>query len=177
MLGALVVALQQPLTLNQQQINFERVKCVCPSCSCSCSARRKDKGQRQRVFEILSTHSGGDNAKKMASVEIGVAAHSPSATDCKPFVGLSGAVPMSSAAQLEEQKPLQGGDAMMSIDEAIERIGETRFHLLAAVILGIANAADATELLSIGYILPQLEDINDQLKGARAKSATGSTVV
>ena len=84
---------------------------------------------------------------------------------------------MSSAAQLEEQKPLQGGDAMMSIDEAIERIGETRFHLLAAVILGIANAADATELLSIGYILPQLEDINDRLKGARAKSATGSTVV
>jgi len=53
----------------------------------------------------------------------------------------------------------------LSLDEMIEKIGVTRFHHYASAILGLANAADATELLSIGYILPQLKEATDENKG------------
>jgi len=87
-------------------------------------------------------------------------------------LGLSGAVPMPVTNALDlmvgERRPLQSGEddtGLVDIDSAIERIGFTHFHHCASAILGIANAADATELMSIGYILPELEDVNDELKG------------
>ena len=54
--------------------------------------------------------------------------------------------------------------AGLSCDEAIEELGITSFHRLAACILGLGNAADAVELLAISYVLPELE-ISDAERG------------
>lgn len=60
----------------------------------------------------------------------------------------------------------QHKSAMSSFDKHVEAIGVGPFHYKALAILGIGNAADAVELLAIGYILPQLsESISDAQRG------------
>ncbi len=54
----------------------------------------------------------------------------------------------------------------VTVDEELEEIGVGRFHYIAGAVCGLANAADAVELLAIGYIIPQLKDITDEMKGA-----------
>lgn len=44
----------------------------------------------------------------------------------------------------------------LSVDECLDRIGTGRFHVIAVIICGLGNAADAVELMSIGYIMPAL---------------------
>jgi len=50
---------------------------------------------------------------------------------------------------------------LTTVDEEIEIIGFGRFQFLAVMILGIANASDAIELLCASFILPQLPDFTD----------------
>ncbi len=64
----------------------------------------------------------------------------------------------------QSESPADSGGGV-TVDEELERIGVGRFHYVAGAVCGIANAADAVELLAIGYIIPQLKDINDEMKG------------
>ena len=57
-----------------------------------------------------------------------------------------------------------------TVDETIEYLGVGRFHFYAGIICGIANAADAVELLAIGYIIPKL-DVHGEAKGAVKRSS------
>lgn len=45
-----------------------------------------------------------------------------------------------------------------NVDDSIEVLGTGWFHIIAVIICGVGNAADAVELLCIGYIIPALED-------------------
>ncbi|RYE84464.1 MAG: MFS transporter, partial [Methanosarcinales archaeon] len=49
-------------------------------------------------------------------------------------------------------------------------IGNGKFQYVAALICGLANAADAVELLCVSFILPELEGITDYEKGALSAS-------
>ena len=51
------------------------------------------------------------------------------------------------------------GAALVTVDECLERIGTGRFHVIAVIICGLGNAADAVELMAIGYILPQMQHV------------------
>jgi MFS transporter, VNT family, synaptic vesicle glycoprotein 2 len=43
------------------------------------------------------------------------------------------------------------------VDSVIEALGTGWFHIAAVIVCGLGNAADAVELLCIGYIIPSLE--------------------
>lgn len=64
------------------------------------------------------------------------------------------------------------GDGGITVDEELEHLGIGKYHYVAGVICGIANAADAVELLAIGYIIPQLKNISSEMQGA-AVGCTG----
>ncbi|KAL6070224.1 Synaptic vesicle glycoprotein 2A [Balamuthia mandrillaris] len=53
-----------------------------------------------------------------------------------------------------------GEDEEDCFDKELERIGTGWFQYLAMSILGLGNAADAVELLAIGYILPELPSVS-----------------
>lgn len=55
------------------------------------------------------------------------------------------------------------GDGV-TCDEEIEWIGNGRFHWITVGVCGLANAADAVELLCISYIIPELDAIGDYEK-------------
>lgn len=60
-----------------------------------------------------------------------------------------------------------GTRAAQKLDNVIERLGIGRFHYLAAMVCGLANAADAVELLCISFILPELpQAVSNQEKSA-----------
>ncbi len=46
----------------------------------------------------------------------------------------------------------------ITLDDELDTIGIGRFHWLAGVVCGIANASDAVEMMSIGYILPEFNE-------------------
>lgn len=50
---------------------------------------------------------------------------------------------------------------LTTVDEELEIIGFGRYQFIAILILGLANAADAIELLCASFILPQLPDFTD----------------
>jgi MFS family permease len=59
----------------------------------------------------------------------------------------------------------------MDADECLEVISAGRFHVLAVVVCGLANAAVAVELMSIGYILPALNGVEVSAKAAPSAPA------
>lgn len=48
-------------------------------------------------------------------------------------------------------------DLATNVDDMVEVMGTGSFHMVSVAICGLGNAADAVELLCIGYILPALE--------------------
>jgi hypothetical protein len=50
-----------------------------------------------------------------------------------------------------------GRFAVSNCDAEVERMGNKRFTLLAALVCGLGNASDAVELLAISFILPNLD--------------------
>ena len=61
-----------------------------------------------------------------------------------------------------------GDDAETSagiVGDTINHIGVGKFQLLSCLLLGLGNAADAVELTSISFILPQLPNVSDEQKG------------
>jgi len=62
----------------------------------------------------------------------------------------------------------------MTCDDEIEYMGTGWFHIMAVIICGLGNAADAVELLCISYIIPELdkedETVTDHAKSKQRKS-------
>eukprot|EP01097_Dermamoeba_algensis_P002257 TRINITY_DN1900_c0_g2_i1.p1 TRINITY_DN1900_c0_g2~~TRINITY_DN1900_c0_g2_i1.p1 ORF type:complete len:613 (-),score=96.30 TRINITY_DN1900_c0_g2_i1:737-2575(-) len=56
------------------------------------------------------------------------------------------------------------------VEKELERIGVGVFHLKAAIILGLGNAADAVEVLAISFVLPHIPDTSDSEKGFLSSS-------
>lgn len=56
-------------------------------------------------------------------------------------------------------------DGGVTADEELDAIGLGRYHYIAGVICGLANAADAVELNAISYIILQLKDVSGTMKG------------
>ncbi len=46
----------------------------------------------------------------------------------------------------------------VDLEEELDVIGVGRFHYMAGCICGLANAADAVELMSVSFILPLVTD-------------------
>ena len=63
----------------------------------------------------------------------------------------AGAMPPAPAA------PTAPVTAGMSVQQALDRVGIGRFAWVAGLVLGLANAADAVELLLMEYVLPLLD--------------------
>jgi len=52
---------------------------------------------------------------------------------------------------------------MTSVDEFREETGVTFFHWILAVVVGLGNAGDAIELISMGYIIAT-KSFNDEFQ-------------
>ena len=52
-----------------------------------------------------------------------------------------------------------------SLDELLDEVGLGRWNLLVVWICGLGNAADAVEAMCMGYILPELPDVDVAQKG------------
>eukprot|EP00499_Haloplacidia_sp_CaronLabIsolate_P014035 CAMPEP_0196770934 /NCGR_PEP_ID=MMETSP1104-20130614/1417_1 /TAXON_ID=33652 /ORGANISM="Cafeteria sp., Strain Caron Lab Isolate" /LENGTH=558 /DNA_ID=CAMNT_0042141049 /DNA_START=43 /DNA_END=1719 /DNA_ORIENTATION=+ len=65
----------------------------------------------------------------------------------------------------DETEPCRGGGQALTFDQVLTRIGVGRFHLPTIAVLGLGNAADAVEIMSIGYALTAYPHITSFERG------------
>ena len=65
---------------------------------------------------------------------------------------------------------------LLTVDQEVDSLGFGRFQVIALLVLGLANASDAVELLCLSFILPQLTLETGEALSSSAKAALSSAI-
>lgn len=61
----------------------------------------------------------------------------------------------------EGSAPGGGGGGPVSCDELLEHVGVGRWNMVVVLVCGLGNAADAVELMCVGFIIPVMPDFDE----------------